>query len=133
LARQYDAQLNGGIEASDLSIEKNLKRLITWACPKGPDHNWRARLIDRVKRMDGCPFCKGRKASSTNSLASAYPSIASELHPSENGSINADAISSNSTKKVNWLGKCGHTWQTQVRLRTQRGYGCPKCKRRKNA
>lgn len=131
LAKQYPPELNGFINAENLSIETNSKRLITWRCWKGFDHIWQARLVDRLQRADGCPFCRGRRASHTNSLAKLHPDLACQLHPDRNGDLTAWTLPPNSTKKVHWLGTCGHEWQTQVRVRTQRGYGCPKCKRRK--
>jgi len=132
LLKDYDFESNDKIPANKLSIERNLGKLITWACDRGTDHIWRARLANRL-RGDGCPFCSGRKLSKSNSLANCYPKLLKEFHPTKNHGLEANNISSCSTKKIWWqCQNCNHSWQTQVRLRTQRGYGCPKCKRRKH-
>ncbi len=134
LKNEYKAQLNEGKKANEITIEKNSGKLFTWKCSEAEDHVWKARLCHRVSevRKTGCPYCAGRKLSSSNSLIERYPALAGEVHPELNNSIDVKSLTSNSTKKIFWLAKCGHVWQTQVRLRTKRGYGCPKCKRQKS-
>ena len=74
-----------------------------------------------------------------NSLSYCYPDIAKEWHPTKNGSLTPDKISYGSNKKVWWLGKCGHEWQTQICIRTRKNkqikknkqQDCPYCNHRK--
>ncbi len=132
LKKEYRASLNEGIKAKEITIEKNSKLRLTWLCHKNKEHIWKARLSNRINKHSGCPYCVGRKLSSSNSLIECFPDLAAELHPVLNRSIKKESITVGSTKKLFWLAKCGHEWQTQVRLRTKRGYGCPKCKRRKS-
>ena len=61
-----------------------------------------------------------------NSLAEKYPELASEWHPSRNGYVKPTMVSYSSGKKVWWLGKCGHEWQSSVDSRIK-GVGCPIC------
>lgn len=61
------------------------------------------------------------------SLAIRNPALASEIHPTKNGSLKATTIFANSNKKIWWLcSKCGYEWESQVNNRNQ-GRGCPVC------
>ena len=60
------------------------------------------------------------------SLASEYPDIAKEWHPTKNKDITPDMVAPKSGKKVWWLGSCGHEWEAVISSRT-RGGGCPYC------
>lgn len=131
LKKEFDSYLNDRRKTKEITIEKNTRLRLTWRCSKDKEHVWRARLSDRVQKKSGCPFCAGRKLSSSNSLIECFPALAAEIHPELNQSIEVSSLTANSTKKIFWLAKCGHVWQAQVRLRTKRGYGCPKCKRQK--
>ena len=73
-----------------------------------------------------------------NSLASCYPEIASEWHPTKNGLLTPDKVSKGARRKVWWLGKCGHEWVMAVSDRTRAPFtsksgkvhnpqGCPFC------
>ena len=66
-----------------------------------------------------------------NSLAIKYPEIAAEWHPTKNGRLTPELISYGSTKKVWWLGKCGHEWDATVERRTICRYRCPICSGRR--
>lgn len=132
LKKQYKPHLNDDRKSKEITIEKNSKLRLTWQCHKNKDHVWRARLSNRINRKSGCPFCAGRKVCSSNSLMECFPQLTAEIHPHLNESIKKESLTISSTKKIFWLAKCGHVWQTQVRLRTKRGYGCPKCKRQKS-
>ena len=61
------------------------------------------------------------------SLLNTYPELALEWHPTKNVNLTADMIAPLSSKKVWWLGKCGHEWQMSVQDRTNQGCGCPIC------
>ena len=60
-----------------------------------------------------------------------YPDIADDWHPIKNGTLSPGAIAVKSSKKVWWLGKCGHEWQSTVASRTSRNGGCPYCSNKK--
>lgn len=61
-----------------------------------------------------------------NSLAAKSPEIAADWHPTKNGYVTPEKISYASSRKVWWLGKCGHEWQMSVDNRNH-GMGCPIC------
>lgn len=124
LSEQFD------VKANNLSVSSlALRSAIHWTCDKGSDHKWTASLYHRLVNKTGCPFCSGRKASNSNSLANF--DVASEFHPIKNGKLKPEDFPSGSSRRVYWLCECGHSWPTQVRVRTRLGCGCPKCKRKK--
>ena len=59
-------------------------------------------------------------------LATEYPNIANEWHPSKNGAITPDLVAPKSGKKVWWKCSLGHEWETAVSNRSK-GAGCPYC------
>ena len=61
------------------------------------------------------------------SLQTLFPEIAAEWHPLKNGTITPDMISAHFNKKVWWLGKCGHEWQSSPNNRCGKQVGCPYC------
>ena len=61
-----------------------------------------------------------------NSLLEIKPELAKEWHPTKNGKLTPDEVTTGSHKKVWWLGSCGHEWETAVKDRVQ-GRGCPIC------
>ncbi len=133
LATQFYAKLNDGLTARRINIKGASDLVLTWKCDQAPDHVWQARLYSRVTLGTGCPYCTKRRLTASNSLAN-FPEIARELDSEANGHLNPEDILANTTKSYGFLcSSCGWRWRTQVRLRTQRGYGCPKCKRKKTA
>ena len=60
------------------------------------------------------------------SLSHAYPEIARQWHPTQNGSLTPFMFSPHSNFSVWWLGDCGHEWDAPIALRT-RGNDCPYC------
>ena len=61
-----------------------------------------------------------------NDLATLYPDLALQWHPTKNGDLKPDDVTPGSGKDVWWLGTCGHEWKTLVKNRTK-GVGCPIC------
>ena len=64
------------------------------------------------------------------SLAEKNPELVAEWDES-NGDFTPWNVSYGSNKKVKWIGKCGHKWETAVKNRTYYGTGCPICKHQK--
>jgi hypothetical protein len=96
---------------------------VWWVCSKG--HEWEA-MINMRNRGRGCPYCAGNKVSVETSLYTVNPRLASEWHPTKNGSLTPKDVSPGSTKKAWWFCKKGHEWEAQIRYRN-RGTGCPYC------
>ncbi len=60
------------------------------------------------------------------SLADTHKNIAKQWHPTKNGSLTPENVSRGSHKKIWWVCKNGHEWQTLVSNRVK-GKGCPYC------
>ena len=98
---------------------------VWWKCKEG--HEWECTVHNRTRNGTGCPYCAGtRVLAGFNDLATAEPVLAAEWHPTKNGSLTPEHVSTGSIKKVWWLGKCGHEWEAVVSSRA-RGHGCPYC------
>jgi Probable Zinc-ribbon domain len=121
IAEQWHPTKNGTLTPAQVMPGSNRK--VWWKCTKGPDHEWLAPPNNRTNQRQGCPFCAGLKVSVTNSLASQYPKIAAEMHPTKNGKLDPANIYSGSEKKCWWVCEKGHEWEALVRNRTN-GSGC---------
>ena len=98
-----------------------------WECGKC-SHTWEARISQR-SRGSGCPSCAGRVVTERNCLATLYPEIAREWHPTLN-EIAPTQITAKSPKKAWWLCcTCSHEWSATVGSRVIRGTGCGVCAR----
>ncbi|MBK8225316.1 MAG: zinc-ribbon domain-containing protein [Candidatus Obscuribacter sp.] len=118
----FDGKKNPGVSPNRLTTTA----VYWWRCPKGQDHSWQSRFR---KKTLFCPYCRNRKVSKTNSLATLYPKVAQQLHPTKNGELTADKITAYSSKRVWW--RCAykptHVWCTAVNNRTRLESGCPEC------
>ncbi len=127
LARQWHPSRNGRQKARDEIPRATTPRW--WKCPRGPDHEWSETPFLRTTRETGCPFCRGRRASVTNSLATLAPEVACEWHPTRNGSLRPGDVVAGSCTPAWW--KCpqgqDHEWMAQPVSRTRLGTGCPFC------
>ncbi len=127
IADQWHPRKNGKL--SPWTIQPTSLEKHWWQCPVGPDHIWMATACDRTGKDTGCPFCANQAVSVTNTLEAQYPQIASEWHPSRNGTLKPKDIVAGHSKKVWW--RCPidktHEWQATVASRTNNGTGCPKC------
>ena len=98
-----------------------------WRCAESDDHVWRTSPNQRVSKKTNCPFCAGKHASLTNSLATSAPQIAREWHPTRNGRLTPKTIVRGSTRRVWWRCRHGHVWRATVRNRVVGASGCPRC------
>jgi hypothetical protein len=127
VARQWHPSKNEGLSPDQIATKSG--KMVWWKCPKGPDHEWQAPPINRTSAKTGCPFCSGKKVSVTNSLASLYPALKHEWHPTKNAKLTPETIVPGSNKRIWWRCTNGnHEWQAICASRTK-GAGCPKCYR----
>lgn len=123
LAKEWHSTKNGALTPKD--VVPGSRRKVWWICPKG--HEYQAMISSRAQGS-GCPVCAGKKIiPGENDLASQYPAIAKEWHPTKNGTLTPDHIAPASNRKVWWLCPQGHEYQAVVSTRTQRNGGCPYC------
>lgn len=120
----FDRERNKGLDPYCLKIRGR----VYWSCGKDKDHVWYGYFNKNTAQENFCPFCRKIKPHLTNSLASCYPGLARQWHPTRNGNLRPDQVMSKSGKLGWWLcPRCRHVWSTQVANRTVRGSGCPKC------
>src|SRR5262249_55279086 len=130
VAADWHPTRNGNLSPDQ--VVAGSQRKVWWLCPRSEDHEWQAALGHRTRGRRGCPYCAGQKVSVTNSLASIYPSIADECHPTKNGDLTPDKVVAGSNKKFWW--RCpkapDHEWQANLNSRTHRTHpaGCPFCR-----
>ena len=108
-----------------ISPMSNVKAL--WICDKG--HEWEALVASR-SRGSGCPYCAGQKVwRGFNDLATTHPGLAREWSP--RNALSPEEVTSGSSRKIWWVGKCGHEWEAVVAQRSLANQGCPYCTGRK--
>ena len=61
----------------------------------------------------------------------AYPHLTTEWHPEKNGDLDPAKITHGSNRKVWWVCRAGHEWESTVYNRAQLGKGCPYCSGRR--
>ena len=124
LLQQWDLEKNGRLTPTGLSYGS--KQTVWWTCDKG--HHWAAAVYVRTSGS-GCPYCAGKRAwPGENDLASQYPALAAQWHPSLNGTLTPKDVTTGSRRKVWWVCPEGHVWKAVVysRARKQKT-GCPVC------
>ena len=128
LARQWHPGKNGRLTPRD--VVAGNRRKVWWVCEKG--HEWQATIASRACGGVGCPVCAGKAViPGENDLASLFPEIAAQWHPTRNGILTPERLTSCSNKKVWWRCPLGHDYTASVGARTVNGAGCPYCANRK--
>ena len=127
IAREWHPVRNGKLTPRDVTLGSG--RHVWWRCSRGPDHEWRGSVANRNTGF-GCPFCGGRRASVTNSLAAREPRFAREWHPTRNGTLTPHNVTFGAGRVVWWKCPFGHEWKQTVNHRTHKQSGCPLCRRR---
>ncbi|MBS2009910.1 MAG: helix-turn-helix domain-containing protein [Cyanobacteria bacterium SZAS TMP-1] len=119
----FDKERNKKIDFKSM----HCRAKVWWNCPKGDDHCFKAGFYKSHGPKPECPFCRGKKASSTNNLT-LNKRLASEFHPTKNGKLKPSDLTLGSHRKVWW--KCpkgdDHEWKQFVYMR-KRGNNCPAC------
>lgn len=124
IAEQWASEKNGPLTPAQVSAFSN--RRVWWHCELG--HEWRASVAARTNGGSSCPYCAGRKVlSGFNDLETLYPQIAEQWHPTLNGRLTPDQVTSCSHKKVWWKCREDHVWAAVIYSRTSLQTGCPVC------
>lgn len=129
LLEEWDYEKNSILPTE---ISSGTKKKVWWKCPRG--HSFEMSVGNRTaKRKSGCPYCSvpaKRVLKGFNDLETNYPALAKEWHPDENGALSPDSILCGSSKKVWWLGPCGHKFKQSIINRVN-GDNCPYCSHQK--
>jgi len=99
---------------------------VWWKCNKGPDHEWEARVENRTRRKQGCPFCRNHRVSVTNRFDLIQTDLLKEWNYEKNKILPSE-ITNGTNLKVWWKCIKNHEWQSKVADRVQRNYGCREC------
>jgi len=125
LAKEFDEDKNG-ISASEY-FPRNFDQA-WWKCSN--NHSYRTEFNTKIMNK-GCAICSNKKVQvGFNDLSTTHPHIASEWDYSKN-TLTPDNIVSGSTIKVWWLCILGHSYNSQIRKRTNYKRGCPYCANQK--
>ncbi len=124
-ARLWHPTRNAPLVASDVTLNSRCR--VWWKCPRGPDHEWRSPVFTCVKGTTKCPACVGLQVSVTNSLATRFPSVAAQWHPTKNAPLTPRDVTASTAKRVWWVCVSGHVWRTRISHRTGEKSGCPVC------
>ena len=125
VAAQWHPTLNSPLTPEAAAPYSN--RSVWWICEKG--HAYRAAVAARTYRGTGCPYCAGRRVlPGFNDLATLFPQVAAQWHPTLNGPLTPDQVTAGSRKAVWWQCPEGHVWKARVHPRTgPQRCGCPIC------
>ena len=125
LLREWDSEKN--LPLTPETVSYGSKKKVWWTCAHG--HHWQAAVHTRTGSGTGCPYCSGRfPIPGENDLATKYPRVAAEWHPTKNAPLTPDQVLPGSRRKVWWQCKNGHTWQAVIYSRTgNQNSGCPFC------
>ena len=125
LAAEWHATMNHGLGPQN--VLPGSGKMIWWQCKVNQGHIWRARLAARSSGQ-GCPFCSGKRAHESNSLATLRSDVARLWHSQKNALLLPTQVTCGSYKKVWWQceQQVSHEWQAVIKDRTS-GSGCPYC------
>lgn len=128
IAAEWNYEKNGAITPQKVVAGNSVK--VWWRCKQG--HEYQAIIYSRTTNHNGCPFCSGRQvAPGENDLASAYPQIAAQWHPTKNGVLTPNKVTVFSNRRAWWMCDKGHEFQTTIAVRVGKGSSCPYCMNRK--
>lgn len=123
LLEQWDEEKNESLSPETVSYGS--KHPVWWRCSSG--HSWQATVTSRTSGYSGCPYCAGvRPIPGQTDLASQFPMLAAQWHPSKNAPLTPEQVLPGSHRKVWWVCEKGHIWQAQIKSRVS-GCGCPYC------
>ena len=138
LLDEWDREKNEILTPEDVTAgnSKKVWWLFPYDDPKIGKHfnfEWQAQIVDRVNGS-GCPYLTGKKIwKGFNDLATTYPELATQWHPTRNGDLKPEDVMAGSHKKVWWqmsydderTGKhFNFSWQAEIVSRIN-GNGCP--------
>lgn len=125
IATEWHPTKNGLLRPENVTVYSNRKAW--WICKEGHEY---AAVISRRVSGSGCPYCANRKVlTGYNDLATKYPNVAKEWHPTKNDILPQDVIPG-SRKRVWWICQQGHEYEASIQSRTSQHTGCPICANR---
>ena len=124
LIKEWNYKKNATIRPEN--VTRGSAKEIWWLCSKC-NGEWKTKLYVRTKSKHGCPYCSNQKIlPGYNDFETKYPEIAKEWNYEKNIDLRPNQVMSTITRKVWWIGKCGHEWEAKLRDRVS-GDNCPYC------
>ena len=104
--------------------DRRIGEAVWWADEFG--HEWQSQVNNRANGT-GCPYCSNNAVlPGFNDLATKRREVAAEWHPTKNALTPRD-VAEKSNRKVWFLCRDGHEWESNINNRTALGQGCPIC------
>ena len=133
LLEEWDYEKNENLELTPKTISYSCKQKAWWILsyndPTTNKHfnfEWQATIASRVNGLN-CPYLSNQAVwQGFNDLATRYPEIAAEWHPTKNGDLKPSDILAGGYKEYWWQCKFGHEFKSVVRNRIK-SCGCPEC------
>lgn len=123
LSKEWDIEKNNGLTPFQFRAASHEK--VYWRCKH--NHSWPATIASRSHGGNNCPYCGSRKVSPENNLATKYPTLLQEWHPTKNKKKPVDCFPY-SHDSVWWLClQCNHEWRAVIYNRTLGNSSCPNC------
>lgn len=142
IAKEWHPIKNGKLTPVDVTGKSH--RVVWWLLPyddpetgKHFDFEWKVDILSRTKDGNGCPFLAkfgGLVWPGFNDLATNFPEIAKEWHPTKNGKLTPNNVMKYSSQMVWWYlpyddPKTGKhfdfEWEESISNRTSFKLGCP--------
>lgn len=121
LIKLWHPTKNGSLTPNDV-LPKSAKKC-WWICEKGHEHL--SKISDKTIGY-GCPYCSGDRVCKDNCLETLFPEIAKLWHPSKNGNLTPNDVTTGSGRKIWWKCSKGHEWEAVIGSVCSRS-GCPYC------
>lgn len=131
ISRLWHPTRNLPLSPSDVSRASGRK--VWWRCLMDERHEWEATVSSR-SRGAGCPICVHKViVRGVNDLATEFPALAAEWHPTLNEPATPETVSGWTPRKAWW--QCSrderHVWPASIESRGSRALGCPICSNQK--
>ncbi len=126
ISKEWHPTKNGKLTPKDCKAGSIYKAW--WKCSKC-GYEWQSPVNKRTNSGHGCLHCSKQIAvSGIDDIATLYPEIAKEWHPTKNGNLTPKDVRPKSNKIVWWkCSKCGYEWNTTCNNRIGKKSGCPCC------
>ena len=123
LAKEWDYKKN---EFGPDEISYGSGKYVWWICSQG--HSYKQRIVNRNPKgkSTGCPYCSGRKVGYGNDLKTQYPKLAKEWDYEKN-EFGPHEVLPNTNKKIWWICKENHSYESSGNKRISSKAGCPYC------
>ena len=127
---EWDFEKNGALGLDIYKITQSSAKVAWWNCPICSSPYDMRTDYRGGKQKSNCPYCSGRRVNHTNSLASLFPKIAKEWHPTLNNELTVNDVHGCGGKLVWWLcPKCESPYDMMVDARTgKKKSNCPYCR-----